>query len=269
VNAPFVPTHPPRGSGPVATWRGFFGERARTAVYGWSEAMFELPFYQRQILKFRIHVLMDPPLIEHVVLTNQANYLKPSVAKVLLGPVIGTGLLTADGSLWREQRKIVAASFSPAAVEKVRPVFGAASEAALAGWRDGEARNVAVDATRATMLIIAETLFSADSRLVSETALRHITAALDGIAGPRIQVLLGLPMVPVTPKGRAASHRARLSTADAVHPGRRAAGPRPSRRRFPRRDHRRPDRQIRPRAGSRAGDRQCGDLLPRRARDHR
>lgn len=205
MNAPFVPTHPPRGAGPVATWRGFLGERARTAVHGWSEAMFELPYYQRQILKFRVHVLMDPPLVEHVVLTNQGNYLKPSVAKVLLGPVIGTGLLTADGSLWREQRKIVAASFSPAAVEKVRPVFGAASDAALASWQDGEVRNVAVDATRATMLIIAETLFSADPRLVSETALRHITAALDGIAGPRIQVLLGLPMVPVTPKGRAAA----------------------------------------------------------------
>lgn len=205
MNVPFVPTHPPRGRGPVATWRGFLGERARTAVYGWSEAMFERPYYQREILKLRVHVLMDPPLVEHVLLTNQANYVKPSLAKVLLGPVIGMGLLTADGSLWREQRKIVAASFSPASVEKVRPVFGAASESAMTCWQDGEIRNIAVDATRATMLIIAETLFSADPRLVSETALRHIAAALDGISGPRLQALLGLPMVPVTPKGRAAS----------------------------------------------------------------
>lgn len=205
MNKPFVPTHPPRGRGPVAVWRGFVGERARTAVHGWSEAMFDLPYYRRQIMKLRVHVLMDPALVEHVVLTNQANYIKPALAKVLLGPVIGTGLLTADGSLWREQRKIVAASFSPAAVEKVRPVFGEASEAAIAGWKDGEVRNVAVDATRATMLIIADTLFSADPRLVSETALRHIAAALDGISGPRLQVILGLPMVPVTPKGRAAA----------------------------------------------------------------
>lgn len=201
---PFVPTHPPRGKGPVGVWRGFLGERARTAVHGWSEAMFDRPYYRRQIMKLRVHVLMDPPLVEHVVLTNQANYLKPGLAKVLLGPVIGTGLLTADGNLWREQRKIVAASFAPAAVEKVRPVFGQASAAAVAGWKDGEVRNVAVDATRATMLIIADSLFSADPRLVSDTALRHIAAALDGISGPRLQALLGLPMVPVTAKGRAA-----------------------------------------------------------------
>jgi len=204
MNQPFVPTHPPRGKGPVAVWRGFLGERARTAVHGWSEAMFDLPYYRRQIMKLTVHVLMDPPLVEHVVLTNQANYRKPSLAKVLLGPVIGSGLLTADGTLWREQRKIVAASFSPAAVERVRPIFGEASETGMAGWRDGEVRNVAVDATRATMLIIADTLFSADPRLVSETALRHIAAALDGISGPRLQALLGLPMVPVTAKGRAA-----------------------------------------------------------------
>ncbi|MCW3796374.1 cytochrome P450 [Sphingomonas sp. BN140010] len=202
MTKPFVPTHPPRGTGPVATWRGFFGERARTSVHGWSERMFELPYYQREVLRFRIHVLLDPPLIEHVVLTNQANYLKPGLAKTLLGPVIGTGLLTADGTLWREQRKIVAASFSPAAVEKVRPVFGAASRTAVAEWRSGEVRDVAVDATRATMLIIAETLFSADPRLTSDEALCHIAAALDGISEPRLQALLGLPMVPLTPRAR-------------------------------------------------------------------
>ena len=203
MKAPFVPTHPPRTAGPVASWRGFFGERARTSVYGWSERMFELPYYRRKVLRFDIHVLLDPALIEHVTLTNHANYLKPSIIKTLLGPMIGEGLLTADGPLWREQRKIVAASFSPAAVQGVRPVFGTAARAALAQWTDGEVRDVAADATRTTMLVIAETLFSADPRLVSEEALRHIVAALEGISEPRLQALLGLPMVPVTRMGRA------------------------------------------------------------------
>lgn len=199
----FVPTYPPRSAGPVATWRGFFGERARTSVAGWSERMFELPYYRRKVLGFQVHVLLDPELVEHAVLTNAANYEKPAVAKTLLGPVIGRGLLTADGELWRGQRKIVAASFSPGAVELRRPVFSAASERAADDWRDGDVRDVAVDATRATMLIIAESLFSADPRLVSEAALRNIAAALDGISEPRLQALLGLPMVPLSAKARA------------------------------------------------------------------
>lgn len=199
----FVPAYPPRPAGPVATWRGFFGERAKTSVYGWSERMFDLPYYRREILGLRVHVLIDPELVEHVLLTNQANYEKPTLAKQLLGPIIGEGLLTADGPLWREERRIVASSFSPAAVEKIRPVFGTASRAATQNWRSGEVRDLATDATRATMLIIAESLFSADPRLISDEALRQIVAALEGVAEPRIQLLLGLPRVPLTRKGRA------------------------------------------------------------------
>ena len=41
VSARFVPPYPPRQPKPVASWRGFFGERARTSVYGWSEFAFQ------------------------------------------------------------------------------------------------------------------------------------------------------------------------------------------------------------------------------------
>jgi cytochrome P450 len=199
----FVPTYPPRPAGPTATWRGFFGERARTSVYGWSERMFDLPYYQRTVLKHRIHVLIDPELIEHVVLTRQDSYGKPQLVRALLGPIIGQGLLTADGQLWREERKIVASSFSPAAVQRVRPIFGDASQTAMSDWKHGEVRDLAEDATRATMLIIAESLFSADPRLTSDEALHQIVAALDGVAEPRIQLILGLPRVALTAKARA------------------------------------------------------------------
>jgi cytochrome P450 len=60
-----------------------------------------------------------------------------------------------------------------------------------------------VDATRTTLLIIAESLFSADPRLTSADARRNIVAALDGISEPRLQALLGLPMVPLSAKARA------------------------------------------------------------------
>ena len=44
----FVPPHPPRTDGPVPVWRGFVGERARTAVYGWSEQAFERSLHSPQ-----------------------------------------------------------------------------------------------------------------------------------------------------------------------------------------------------------------------------
>ena len=66
---------------PVATWRGFFGERARTSVYGWSERAFEIDI-KRNILGFQSTSCLKPDLIEHVLLDNAANYVKPGSSSI-------------------------------------------------------------------------------------------------------------------------------------------------------------------------------------------
>jgi cytochrome P450 len=199
----FVPPYPPRQPTPVASWRGFFGERARTAVYGWSQFAFETDYLKRNILGFTVHVLLDPDMIEHVLLDNAANYAKPDIVKSLLDPIIGRGLLTSDAELWREQRRIVAATFSPAAVEAQRATFVQAARDAMAGWTDGEQRDMAVESTRTTMTVIALALFGGDPRLMSEESMRQIAAAIEGFSEARMLALFRLPQIPVTPKGRA------------------------------------------------------------------
>lgn len=200
MTARFVPPFPARGAGPVAVWRGFFGERARTLVYGWSERAFRLPYMQRNVLGYRVHIPLDPDAVQHVLLDNAANYEKPRLVKRLLAPVIGRGLLSSDGALWRDQRKIVAASFTPTAVDALVPVFGEVAEAAAAGWTDG-VRDMAREATAATMRIISNALFGGDERLTSAEAMGHISAALGGVSEARLQVLLNLPMIPVSLRG--------------------------------------------------------------------
>jgi cytochrome P450 len=203
VTQRFIPPYPPRPAKPVATWRGFFGERARTSVYGWSERAFEIDYLKRDILGFRVHILLDPELIEHVLLDNAANYVKPDIVKTLLDPIIGNGLLTSDGQLWRDQRKIVAASFSPGAVEAQRSMFVQAAREAMERWSEGERRDMASEATRTTMTVIALALFGGDPRLISDASMAHIAAAIEGFSEARMLALLRLPQFPVTPKGRA------------------------------------------------------------------
>ncbi len=198
----FVPPHPPRGPGPVAVWRGFFGERSRNAVFGWSEAAFNTAYMRRKVMGFTVHIPLQPDMIQHVLLDNAGNYAKPDIVKTLLGPTIGRGLLSSDGALWREQRRIVAASFVPAAVAELSAIFDETARAAMAGWRPGTI-DMAGEATAATMRIISESLFAGDPRLTSEEAMRHIVAALEAFSGARLQALLGLPIVPWTPRGRA------------------------------------------------------------------
>jgi len=200
VTAPFVPPHPPRGERPVPVWRGFFGERARTAVYGWSERAFRERYMRRNVLGFRVHIPLDPDVVQHVLLDNASNYAKPDIIKKLLAPAIGEGLLTSDAGLWREQRRIVAANFAPAAVDALVPKFGEVARASLERWTPGS-RNMAREATRATMQVISNTLFSGDARLTSEAAMAHIAAALEGVSEARLQVMLGLPRMPWTARG--------------------------------------------------------------------
>ena len=199
----FVPPHPPRGAGPVAVWRGLVGERARTAVYGWSQAAFDGASMRRKVLGYNVYIPLDPDEVQRVLLDNVANYAKPDITKKLLDPMIGRGLLTAEGPLWRDQRRIVAAKFAPAAVETLVPAFVRAAEAAMQSWQDGH-RDMAAESTATTMRIIAETLFGGDPRLISTEAMAHITAALEGFGEARIQALLGLPILPWSRKGRAA-----------------------------------------------------------------
>jgi cytochrome P450 len=197
---PFIPSHPPRGAGPVPVWRGFVGERARTAVYGWSELAFRQPYMKRRTLGFNVHIPLDPAMVQHVLLDNAANYVKPDVVKRLLAPAIGEGLLTSDGGLWRDQRKIVAANFAPAAVDNLVPRFGRVGREAVERWSPG-LHDVALEATRATMRIISNTLFSGDPRLTRESAMEHIAAALEGVSEARLQAMLGLPRIPWTRQG--------------------------------------------------------------------
>ena len=197
----WIPPHPPRRPKPVPTWRGFFGERARTAVYGWSELAFDNWYFKRNILGHTVHIALKPEWVQRVLLDNAANYEKPRLVKRILSPTIGRGLLTSEGELWRAQRKIVAASFTPPAVDALMPLFGEVGQSMAASWEPGT-RDMAVEATSATMRVIATALFSGDERLTTPEAMAHITAAMEGVGEARIQALLGMPMIPITPKGR-------------------------------------------------------------------
>jgi cytochrome P450 len=160
---------------------------------------------RRNVLGYQVHIPLEPDLVQRVLLDNAANYVKPDLVLRLLRPTIGRGLLTSDGSLWREQRRIVAANFAPAAVDPIIPAFVAAAEGRMEAWQAG-VRDMAAEATATTMRIISETLFAGDPRLTSAAAVDHITAAMDGVSEARLQVLLGLPLMPWSRRGLK-SHR--------------------------------------------------------------
>jgi len=189
---PFVPVFPPRPLHPAPAWQGLVNEHSRNSVAGWSQEAFTGWYVRRRIFGTVVHIPRHPDAIERVLLTNAANYEKPRLVKKVVAGLIGRGLVSSDGELWRTQRKIVAPSFAPGAVQRLTGLIAHAAERSIAGWPESGRIDVARTATDTTMRIIAEALFSGDSRLTTPQAAAHIEAALIAAGRVRLTAVLGL-----------------------------------------------------------------------------
>jgi cytochrome P450 len=189
----FVPAQPPRVPDWLPGWRGMFGERLKSAVHGISEPAFDVWHKKRQFLHFDLHIVNAPDMIGHVLLDNHANYVRPKLTRQILRPVIGNGLLSAEGDDWRMQRKIVAPTFAPHAVTGMAKLMAEATVQEMTGWPKETRRiDMAQVATETTMAIIANALFSGDARLTTREAARHIDMVISSAGQPRFLRMIGL-----------------------------------------------------------------------------
>jgi len=202
MGEPFFPVRPERPTMPSPAWRSLFNEHARNSVAGWSQMAFTEWHTRRSVFGTIVHFPRHPDAIERVLLTNAANYEKPRMVKRVIAPLIGRGLLSSDGELWRTQRRIVAPSFAPGAVAKLTALMADAAEREMADWPARGTMDIAHAATDTTMRIIAEALFSGDPRLTSDAASRHIENALMAAGAIRISAILGFPALRFTKQAR-------------------------------------------------------------------
>jgi cytochrome P450 len=108
-------------------------------------------------------LIIKPEYIEHVLLTNHANYRKSQFLRHLLGPLLGNGLLISEGEFWRRQRRIAAPAFHSKRIVDFLATMGSCSEAALARWRSmTQPFDIAAEMMALTLNIISRTMFSRD-----------------------------------------------------------------------------------------------------------
>lgn len=189
----FTPAHPARVPDWISSWRGLFGERLRNALYGIPEPAFDVPFQKRRLFGMPMYIINDPDMIGRVFLDNKVNYERPNIGRRILRPVVGNSLLNAEREDWKLQRKIVAPTFAPHAVEGMTQLMADSTATQMATWPDGRTRlDMAKVATQTTMAVIADTLFSGDHRLASGIAMQHIENMIAVAGQARPLSLLGL-----------------------------------------------------------------------------
>ena len=156
--------------------------------------------HKTQLLNIQANILNAPDMIGHVLLQNQGNYVRPKLTRQILKPIIGNGLLSAEGEDWRKQRKIVAPTFAPHAVAGMAHLMAQSVAEDMAHWPDTPARlDMAKVATRTTMTIIADSLFSGEARLKSAAAGHHIDTVISAAGQPRFLRMIGLEHLDPSP----------------------------------------------------------------------
>jgi cytochrome P450 len=158
------------------------------------------PIARYQMGPVPVHVITDAALAGELLVDHAGDFVKSAGLSIFLRPVLGNGLLTAEGDHHRRQRKLLAPAFAARRIAAYGEVMVAETERAIASWKLGAAP-VALDAAEAmmemTLAIAGRTLFSADvggdARLIGAALVDAMQAMVDGLTSP-VQVPYSWPL---------------------------------------------------------------------------
>lgn len=108
----------------------------------------------------KVYWITDPSLIKTVLLDKRETFHRTSITQRILGPLLGKGVLTADGADWKWQRQTAAPVFRHTDLLGYVPTMVEAAQRLLCHWRTSEAalRDVDRDMTLVTFDVISHTL---------------------------------------------------------------------------------------------------------------
>ena len=127
TRAPVLPPAPIVHPTDLPGWQAV-RDFTQNTVSAWPERAFELPAYSRRIFGMTGVLVNDPEGTRHVLATNAANYGRAVPFIRFLRPLVGNGILLAEGATWKSQRRLLAPVFTPASVGRLLPHFQVAAD---------------------------------------------------------------------------------------------------------------------------------------------
>ena len=110
-----------------------------------------------------VHFLYHPTHIEHVLSTNARNFIKSrSLRTPFFRRLVGKGLLTSEGEVWKRQRRLAQPAFHRQRISAYGDVMVEYTRRMVSQWKPGEKRDIHRDMMRLTLEIVVKTLFDAD-----------------------------------------------------------------------------------------------------------
>jgi cytochrome P450 len=124
---PVVPPAPPRAPDSMGAFRRVL-KMGDNAIATWSQRAYEEGVIRGRFFGRSSFILNTPDTIRHVLVDNYENYTRTPAGIRVLQPILGEGLLIAEGKAWKHQRRTLAPAFTPRAVAGLIPHMVTASD---------------------------------------------------------------------------------------------------------------------------------------------
>lgn len=118
---------------------------------------------QFKVGPFPLIFVCHPDHLYHIFVKNSANYIK-GARYDLLRLLMGNGLVTSEGDLWRQQRRLIQPTFTPKAVLQFHQMMVAVTQKVIERWQPMANQIIDMDKEmmRLTMGVIGEAMFTVD-----------------------------------------------------------------------------------------------------------
>lgn len=185
---------PPGPSGLKSIWTLLTGRRAPHEFFGTLAARHQ-PVVHVAMGSEHVHILFSPEAIWDVFVTH-GRHTRKSLGLQLTRPLLGDGLLTADGPTHMRHRRAIQPLFHSKRIEGYVGQMTAAAELTSDAWTDGERIDVAHAMSELTLDVIGRTIFGLNLRSEAEDMAAALNTVLEGFAsgiGPMASPLSRIP----------------------------------------------------------------------------
>lgn len=139
--------------------------------------------------------ITGPELVEEILIRNAADLQKSRVEKRVFAKSVGDSVLTADGSEWRWQRRILAPLFRHLEITSYVPEMSAAAARQVDVWRTAGPgiRNIESDMSQAALRVIMATMLADSDMSVGRRIMEGTEAYLSKASWEAAYAILRLP----------------------------------------------------------------------------
>lgn len=196
---------------------GVLEERRRDPI-GFFTRVAELGDVSRfRVVNTHVYGMNHPDAVKHVLVDNAQNYWKGSFAQ-FLKPLLGQGLLLADGEFWKRNRRIVQPAFHREALGRMvegmaEPVTRMVSRWSGSAEMKSAPFDLAPELMALTMSIVARALFTSDVTDRADGVREALNRALSEL---NVRIVSSNPLRPLFPTRQQRAFREAVKALDEV-----------------------------------------------------